>query len=313
MALWLLYLELSWATFIGMAAILVSVPLTGIVAGRLFGLRSRLVKLADRRVNLISEVVNGIRVIKFYAWEASFADRIKAVRADEIGLVWTVSKISAVFGLLLFSVPTLIGVAAIGTFSLVGNTVSNTRVYTALSLFNLIRFPLVFMPFILISFLNAKVAFDRLTEFLLAEEAEAVGDIDTSEPGRVRISGAVFKYPPPKALAAPKSGGPPGKPGSKPADTDGGKNNGMVAGSGEANSTAADDSNATGVKVSEAEVAAVSAAPPFTLEATALDFAPGSLVMVRNRPLLPCSPTHRRMPTPLQCSRSQLLMLPVRR
>ena len=54
-ALWLLYGVLAWTTFIGLAAIMVCVPLTGAVAGKLFGLRARVVALADKRVNLMSE------------------------------------------------------------------------------------------------------------------------------------------------------------------------------------------------------------------------------------------------------------------
>lgn len=155
-ALWLLFRVLEWATFVGMGAIFLTVPLTGIIAGKLFGIRKEIVKCADKRVNLVSEVINGMRVIKFYAWcvlsctrnhsplsyipdcflsrrasaahlrtapptppsrrEASFKERIAEIRKGEVGLIWRTSKIGAMFGLLLFSAPTLIGVAAIGTF-----------------------------------------------------------------------------------------------------------------------------------------------------------------------------------------------------
>lgn len=42
-----------------MAAIFITVPITGIIAGKLFGIRKLIVKCADRRVNLVSEVING--------------------------------------------------------------------------------------------------------------------------------------------------------------------------------------------------------------------------------------------------------------
>ena len=46
--------------------------------------------------------------------QASFAERIDAIRKQEVATVWATNKIGAIFGLLLFSAPTLIGVAAIG-------------------------------------------------------------------------------------------------------------------------------------------------------------------------------------------------------
>lgn len=70
-ALWLLYGVLEWATFIGLGAIVITVPMTGIIAGKLFGIRKEIVACADKRVNLVSEVINGMRVIKFYAWRAA--------------------------------------------------------------------------------------------------------------------------------------------------------------------------------------------------------------------------------------------------
>jgi ATP-binding cassette subfamily C (CFTR/MRP) protein 1 len=56
---------------------------------------------------------------------------VDKIRAEEISIVWKSAKLGALFGLLLMSVPTLIGVAAFGTFSLVGNKLSAVRVYTA--------------------------------------------------------------------------------------------------------------------------------------------------------------------------------------
>lgn len=133
----------------GFAVMLFVVPLTGVTAGRLFKLRRGLVGLADKRVNLVSECINGIRVLKFYAWERNFAERITAIRADELGELWKINKLSALFSVLLFSAPVLIAVAAIGSYSLTGAPLTASRLYTALSVFNIIRFPLVFLPFIL--------------------------------------------------------------------------------------------------------------------------------------------------------------------
>ena len=36
--------------------------------------------MTDRRVKVMNEVINGIRVIKMYAWEYAFSDVISAIR-----------------------------------------------------------------------------------------------------------------------------------------------------------------------------------------------------------------------------------------
>lgn len=281
-AIWLLYQVLAWSTFIGLAVIFLLVPLTGFTAGKLFGLRRGLVALADKRVSLISEVINGMRVIKFYAWETSFAERIAAIRAEEINTVWRVAKISALFGVLLFAAPVLIGVAAIGTYSLTEGTLTAARLYTALSCFNLIRFPLVFLPFIIISFLNAKVALERLTEFLVADEAEAEESGDggaqaAGERGRIVVSGpAEFHYPQPK----PKKEDPAkeAKPVAKPdAATPDAKTAAPAESPSRADALA--HSSADGL-ADAASVDVDSPSAPFRLVNVSLDIPPGSLVMV---------------------------------
>ena len=61
----LLYDVLEWSAFIGFACIIVAAPFTFIVAMTLFKIRRGLTKCADERINVLSEVINGMRVIKY--------------------------------------------------------------------------------------------------------------------------------------------------------------------------------------------------------------------------------------------------------
>lgn len=38
----------------------------------------------DERVRLITEILNGIKVLKLYGWELSFTQRIDQIRAEEV-------------------------------------------------------------------------------------------------------------------------------------------------------------------------------------------------------------------------------------
>jgi len=283
-SLWLLFGVLNWATFIGLAVILLSGPLTGKIGGRMFGLRRRLVALADKRINLLSEVLTGMRTIKMYAFERKFKERISAIRSQEIAVLWQVSKLSAIFGLLLFTTPVIIGVSSIGTFALAGNALTATRVYTALAAYNVLRFPLIFLPFVIISGLNAKVALDRITEFLLAGEAEPLGELDMSEPGRIRLTGCEFTYSAPIKLSpppgGPPGGGPPGggKPGGgPPGRKPGGGPPGGDKPGGQPDGEPKPDAITRGDAVLEVPPPP---APRFRLTGVEFDIPPGALAMV---------------------------------
>ena len=94
--------------------------------------------------------------------------------------------------------PGFIAVCSLGSYSLAGKTLNASTAYTALALFNMLRFPLILVPFLLTTLLNALSAVQRLGAFLLQDESPAVPP-DMSEPGRVVVNDATFRWP-----AAPK-------------------------------------------------------------------------------------------------------------
>ena len=61
------------------------IPLNGIVANKMKIYQISQMKEKDRRVKLMDEVLNGIKVLKLYAWEPSFEDQILKIRDGEIG------------------------------------------------------------------------------------------------------------------------------------------------------------------------------------------------------------------------------------
>lgn len=47
-------------------------------------IRDRMVKFTDERVKLTNEVLQGIRVVKLYAWETPCEERIQTLRTQEV-------------------------------------------------------------------------------------------------------------------------------------------------------------------------------------------------------------------------------------
>ena len=46
--------------------------------------RRKVLVHTDKRVSLMNEVINSIRLIKMYAWEESFSEKIQSIRLDEM-------------------------------------------------------------------------------------------------------------------------------------------------------------------------------------------------------------------------------------
>ena len=283
----MLYGVIQWSTFVGFLCILVAAPFTFFVARLLFVLRKRLVRCADGRINILSEVVNGMRVIKYYAWEKAFKERVEVIRNKEVGIIWESQKVSAMFGVALFSTPVFIAVCSLGSFSLAGNTLTASKAYTALALFNMLRFPLILIPLLLSTLLNALSAIERLGAFLLQDESAAVTP-DMSDPGRVTLAGATFAWPSVGGMAEEKKKE--AQADQKDADFLAGKNKGKsaaAAAKAAEDAVAAREAAAAAAKAAEGIEVAVGAEEPeqapFELADIDLDLAPGSLTMIIGR------------------------------
>ena len=83
-ALILLWKQLGISTLGGISIMIIFIPLNGFITNKIKGTFVSLMKQKDKRVKLINEILNGIKVLKLYAWESSFEKKIKEFREDEV-------------------------------------------------------------------------------------------------------------------------------------------------------------------------------------------------------------------------------------
>ena len=113
---------------------------------------------------------SGMQVIKFFAWESSFLKRVGLIRQEELRAVKRNAYFGAGMGCLWGSTPILVALITFGTYGLTGHQLTATRVFTALSLFNILQFPLAALPMMFNFLVQTKVSVDRLNKYLRGEE-----------------------------------------------------------------------------------------------------------------------------------------------
>lgn len=198
----LLYQEVGWSTFVGLGVMLMLVPLTGKVAGKLGQLRRQILKWTDKRVGLMNEVINGIQMIKFYAWERSFKAEITKARGEEAKILKVTAIWQGLFGMVLFSGPVAVAIFCFGSYTVAGNQLNPAKVYTSLALFSLLRFPMSFLPMLVTMIINALIALKRIQSFLVRSETEVakIGDGKDGEeeeamaPGFIKVVDGEFTW-----------------------------------------------------------------------------------------------------------------------
>ncbi len=101
----------------------------------------------DTRIKFMNEVLSGIKIIKFYAWEEPFLQNVIALRKKELDHLESLSFLHCVSIFLWSCSTTIVSVVTFATFILVkGETLTAQKAFVSLSLFNILRFPLTMIP-----------------------------------------------------------------------------------------------------------------------------------------------------------------------
>ena len=124
-----------------------SFPANGVVFGTLMGIRRQKSIITDARVKLMNEMLSGIRVIKFYAWENAFMQKVLTVRTAELIKLKQMAYIIAVFfTLVMQALPTFMPVLVFYTYLRLGNKLNAAVAFTTVSLYNQMQVPFMLLP-----------------------------------------------------------------------------------------------------------------------------------------------------------------------
>jgi len=99
-ALVLLWQQLGIATLAGMVFMIILLPFNGFVAAKMRSIQTLIMKQKDKRVKLMNEILNGIKVLKLYAWENSFKDQVMGFRDKEVQFL---NKVAYLSGAMMFT------------------------------------------------------------------------------------------------------------------------------------------------------------------------------------------------------------------
>ncbi|PVD37119.1 hypothetical protein C0Q70_04114 [Pomacea canaliculata] len=170
----LMYIRVGVSAFAGIVLLLLLVPLNGLVGVLQKRFQIRNLTNKDKRVKLINEILNGIKVVKLYAWEPSLERRVNDVRDQEISSLLKVALLHMVLGLCWSIVPFLVTLATYGTFVLVENDnfLTTSDAFVIMSLFQILAPPLDYLSLLISFTVQAKVSVGRINKFLCSEERD---------------------------------------------------------------------------------------------------------------------------------------------
>lgn len=120
----------------------------------------------DKRVRLINEILSGIRVVKYYAWERHFRERIEEVRNEELKALKARKYLDAMCVYFWATTPVLVAILTFATYVLMGGELTPAKVFTCMALFNMLISPLNAFPWVLGGLVEAWVSLKRVRNLL---------------------------------------------------------------------------------------------------------------------------------------------------
>uniref|UniRef100_A0A8C9FEP8 MRP2 protein n=1 Tax=Pavo cristatus TaxID=9049 RepID=A0A8C9FEP8_PAVCR len=168
--------ELGPSVLAGLAVMVLLIPINGFLVNKSKDVQVRNMKNKDERMKIMSEVLNGIKILKLFAWEPSFEKRINEIRACELKDLLKFSYLQSVSIFVFSCAPFLVSLASFAVYILVdeNNVLDAQKAFTSISLFNVLRFPMAMLPLVLSSMVQTNVSKERLERYLGGE------DLDTS-------------------------------------------------------------------------------------------------------------------------------------
>ncbi|KAI9102399.1 hypothetical protein DFS34DRAFT_389500 [Phlyctochytrium arcticum] len=189
----LLIIQLGPSALAGIGILVFFGPIQGHIMGYLARIRKLVAPITDMRVKLTQEILNGIRLLKFFAWEEPFVAKIEDIRKQEIRQVYKRGIMQALTTALAFGIPVIAASASIVIYALT-NPMDATEIFPALTWFNLLRFPLMFLPQIIVGLADFRVALERVSSLLLAPELDDQPDLVTDADYAVKVENATFVW-----------------------------------------------------------------------------------------------------------------------
>ncbi|KAG0274868.1 hypothetical protein BGZ95_009402, partial [Linnemannia exigua] len=160
------------------------IPINTRIARLATNIQNDLISATDKRVEQMTELLQVIRMIKYFSWERQFYEKID--RAGEVELRYLKKRMLFwILGMSLwFGTPVAVSVSTFFVYTKVyGNVLTAEVAFPALTLFNVLKGPMVDFPNVIAQFIRARVSAGRMDRFLAEEEVQRYSDpVSSSSP-----------------------------------------------------------------------------------------------------------------------------------
>ncbi|PWY67926.1 ABC bile acid transporter [Aspergillus heteromorphus CBS 117.55] len=187
-----LWFLIGWQSLgAGLLGLLIVFPVNEALARRYGKKQELLMKVRDKRAAITTEALQGIRQIKFSAAEDQWADKLEAVREEELATLWSTRLDNLYMTIGSEFTPVVLTAMSLTTYSYIHGALQPSVAFTSISVFLHLEGIVSRIPYLIVTAITAKVSCDRLDTFLRSPEREV-----TTHPGEaISLHNASVSFP----------------------------------------------------------------------------------------------------------------------
>ncbi|CAI2173470.1 10812_t:CDS:10 [Funneliformis geosporum] len=188
-----LFRLLGWPSLVGVGVMILCLWSNKRFGRRVTRLQKRVKKARDDRVGEIFELLHAVRMIKMFAWESSFHERLMLSRKRELTYLRSLFCRTTMLTLLVHLTPFLVTLFAFASFTYFTKTdndkypLTAAIAFTSITLFNTLKQPLQIFPNLVVELVSLGVAIGRVEKFLHEPDVQRGGAGFSINPTRTSV------------------------------------------------------------------------------------------------------------------------------
>ncbi|XP_009074986.1 PREDICTED: canalicular multispecific organic anion transporter 2 [Acanthisitta chloris] len=198
LALYFLWQALGPSVLAGVAVMVLLIPFNSAIAIKTRAFQVEQMRYKDSRIKLMNEILGGIKVLKLYAWEPSFSEKVLEIRKNELRVLKKSAYLNSLSTFAWISAPFLVALTTFAVYVSVDekNILDAEKAFVSLSLFNILKFPLNMLPQVISNIAQTSVSLKRIQQFLSHDELDP-NCVETKviAPGKaISVTNATFSW-----------------------------------------------------------------------------------------------------------------------
>ncbi|NWX11927.1 MRP3 protein, partial [Aegotheles bennettii] len=174
LALYFLWQTLGPSVLAGVGVMVLLIPFNSAIAMKTRAFQVEQMRYKDSRIKLMNEILGGIKVLKLYAWEPSFSEKVLEIRKNELQVLKKSAYLNSLSTFAWVSAPFLVALTTFAVYVSVDekNILDAEKAFVSLSLFNILKFPLSMLPQVISYIAQTSVSLKRIQQFLSHDELD---------------------------------------------------------------------------------------------------------------------------------------------